>query len=30
VLTPAQRASLATYRREHPPVVDEEVIKKRD
>ena len=30
VLTPAQRASLATYRREHPAFVDQEVIKKRD
>jgi len=30
VLTPAQRASLAAYRREHPAVVDQEVIKRRE
>ena len=29
VLTPAQRTSLAAYRREHPPVVNQKVIKGR-
>ena len=29
VLTPAQRASLAEYRRAHPQFVDTEIIKKR-
>jgi hypothetical protein len=27
VLTAAQRASLASYRRDHPPFVDEKIIK---
>ena len=28
VLTAAQRASLATYRRDHPPVVNQKIIRK--
>ena len=30
VLTDAQRASLASYRRAHPPVVDQKIIKGKD
>lgn len=29
-LTPAQRASLAAYRRDHPPFRDEKIIKAKD
>jgi hypothetical protein len=29
VLTEVQRASLAAYRREHPPFLDQRIIKKR-
>ena len=30
VLTPAQRASLASYRRAHPPFMDQKIIKGRE
>ncbi len=30
ILTEAQRASLAEYRREHPPVVNQRIMKKRE